>query len=223
MGAKRFLRKRPGPTALHCIPNVYPAALPDHLFGEGAFPDHKSKPGHIRAALAPFQAHAFLKRSNEQYKWMLYGGYAPRIQARRHTHIHSHLFHPLPPTAHPSGDDDTLFYLPNVLKLLKRLDHYEPLALSDNLWCGPRPSQRPDPAAGSPPGEHDTAAGRTLMMDGSGRSIHGTTSASASRALTLTPPIPPPVRGLPQVPAQGRQEHAPAPRRPALLLLRSLR
>ncbi len=32
------------------------------------------------------------------------------------------------------GDDDTLFFVPNVLRLLKRLDPTIPLALSDNLW-----------------------------------------------------------------------------------------
>ncbi len=87
--------------------HLSPAAFPDHLFGAAAFPEHKSKPGLIRAALAPFKAHAFMKRSNQQYKWMLY------------------------------GDDDTFFEISNVLKLLERLDHNEPLALSDNLWYDP--------------------------------------------------------------------------------------
>ena len=33
-----------------------------------------------------------------------------------------------------SGDDDTVFFIPNVLKLLEKLDHRVPLAISDNLW-----------------------------------------------------------------------------------------
>ena len=34
----------------------------------------------------------------------------------------------------PSGDDDTLFFIPNVLKMLEKLDHTIPMALTDNLW-----------------------------------------------------------------------------------------
>lgn len=46
-----------------------------------------------------------------------------------------------PPYASPSpfphaGDDDTLFFMPNVLSLLGRLDHKVPMALTENLWWG---------------------------------------------------------------------------------------
>ena len=34
----------------------------------------------------------------------------------------------------PAGDDDTLFFMPNVLSLLGRLDHRIPMALTENLW-----------------------------------------------------------------------------------------
>ena len=38
------------------------------------------------------------------------------------------------PTFSPAGDDDTLFFMPNVLSLLGRLDHRIPMALTENLW-----------------------------------------------------------------------------------------
>ena len=33
-----------------------------------------------------------------------------------------------------SGDDDTLFFIPNVLRLLEKLDPTVPIAITDNLW-----------------------------------------------------------------------------------------
>ena len=33
-----------------------------------------------------------------------------------------------------TGDDDTLFYVPAVLQLLRGMDHTQPVAISDNLW-----------------------------------------------------------------------------------------
>jgi hypothetical protein len=32
------------------------------------------------------------------------------------------------------GDDDTLFFIPNTVRMLKRLDHNIPIAITDNLW-----------------------------------------------------------------------------------------
>ena len=60
----------------------------------------------IRSAIAPFLAHAHMVKTSHTYKWMLY------------------------------GDDDTVYFMPNVMKLLERLDHTVPMALTDNLWCG---------------------------------------------------------------------------------------
>ncbi len=65
---------------------------------------HKGLPGHIRAAITPMLAHAHFTQKGRDYKWMLY------------------------------GDDDTLFYIPNAIKLLERLDPSVPMALTDNLW-----------------------------------------------------------------------------------------
>eukprot|EP00195_Chlamydomonas_chlamydogama_P012728 CAMPEP_0202891358 /NCGR_PEP_ID=MMETSP1392-20130828/1440_1 /ASSEMBLY_ACC=CAM_ASM_000868 /TAXON_ID=225041 /ORGANISM="Chlamydomonas chlamydogama, Strain SAG 11-48b" /LENGTH=265 /DNA_ID=CAMNT_0049575087 /DNA_START=444 /DNA_END=1237 /DNA_ORIENTATION=+ len=54
--------------------------------------------------MAPFLAHDALMRLGVRYKWMLY------------------------------GDDDTLFYVDNAMKLLQKLNPAVPLAITDNLW-----------------------------------------------------------------------------------------
>ena len=78
---------------------------PDEIYNSTLQGPHAPRPGDVRSALTPFMAHAHFLRTSHQYKWMLY------------------------------GDDDTLFFMPNVLRLLERLDHRVPLAITENLWC----------------------------------------------------------------------------------------
>ncbi len=69
------------------------------------FPVHAKRPGDMRTAVAPFLVHSYVaNRAGQEYKWLLF------------------------------GDDDTVFFVPNVLRLLSRLDHTVPMALTDNLW-----------------------------------------------------------------------------------------
>jgi hypothetical protein len=42
-----------------------------------------------------------------------------------HTRTHTHT---------RAGDDDTMFIVPNVVRLLATLDHTLPLAITDNIW-----------------------------------------------------------------------------------------
>lgn len=45
-------------------------SLPDSDF---VFEKQRSKPGHVRCALAPFYAHQHFMAAGHDYKWMLYG------------------------------------------------------------------------------------------------------------------------------------------------------
>eukprot|EP00198_Chlamydomonas_reinhardtii_P009698 XP_001699035.1 predicted protein [Chlamydomonas reinhardtii] len=56
------------------------------------------------------------KHFGETYKWMLY------------------------------GDDDTLFYMSGVIKLLEQFDPEQPLAITDNIWSQPNHTFTPRPA-----------------------------------------------------------------------------
>ncbi|GAX82097.1 hypothetical protein CEUSTIGMA_g9525.t1 [Chlamydomonas eustigma] len=74
---------------------------------------HGARPGDLRSAISPFLAHAHYSNKSETYKWMLY------------------------------GDDDTVFFIPNVISFLGRLNHMVPYALTDNLWYRRRGSNSP--------------------------------------------------------------------------------
>ena len=76
----------------------------DEKLHSPCMPQHAKRPGDLRSAITPFLAHSYLVNTSRPYKWMLY------------------------------GDDDTLFFIPNVLRLLEGLDHLVPLAISDDLW-----------------------------------------------------------------------------------------
>eukprot|EP00199_Chlamydomonas_sp_CCMP681_P002939 CAMPEP_0119113294 /NCGR_PEP_ID=MMETSP1180-20130426/43454_1 /TAXON_ID=3052 ORGANISM="Chlamydomonas cf sp, Strain CCMP681" /NCGR_SAMPLE_ID=MMETSP1180 /ASSEMBLY_ACC=CAM_ASM_000741 /LENGTH=314 /DNA_ID=CAMNT_0007101265 /DNA_START=11 /DNA_END=955 /DNA_ORIENTATION=- len=65
---------------------------------------HAPLPGDLRAAMLPALAHAELAQRGLAYKFMLY------------------------------GDDDTMFYLHPLRKLLEGLDPNRPLAMTDNIW-----------------------------------------------------------------------------------------
>lgn len=74
-------------------------------------------PGDARAALAPFLAHQHLQSGllAEEYKWILL------------------------------GDDDTLWFMPGVLKLLQSFDHNLPYVITDEMfwhtWGDPAPER----------------------------------------------------------------------------------
>jgi hypothetical protein len=97
----------------------------------------------VRQALAPFLAHRHYKRAGQRgYKWMLYGA-SPLCASSSFSSSVASSSLPCscssPPTSPSSfhkcaGDDDTMFFVPNALKLLRNLDHTVPLAITDNLW-----------------------------------------------------------------------------------------
>ncbi|GAX82098.1 hypothetical protein CEUSTIGMA_g9526.t1 [Chlamydomonas eustigma] len=91
-------------TSSHEAIYVYPDEVHSRQFLPHNKQLHAKRPGDLRSALTPFIAHQHFSNSSHQYKWMLY------------------------------GDDDTLFFIPNTLRLLKQLDHNTPMAITDNLW-----------------------------------------------------------------------------------------
>jgi hypothetical protein len=108
--ASRLWRKRIRAFALVNCAALASAQNIEGLEEIGSYPDAgfvPSNPGVHRLALAPAIAAMHLAKSNSSYKWMLY------------------------------GDDDTVFVLENVAKLLEGYDSALPLLLSDSYWWVP--------------------------------------------------------------------------------------